>query len=440
MTDIDSDANKGRVILTYGRSLMALSAAQTLNDRGIEIIGCDSLDMTVLQCSRYCSGYFMHRDVEDDPDGFIEDLVEAVKISAPEDDRPYVLMPMFTEAALIAEHAGRFDGLITLALPGKASIDMVEPKSCLVGTAEAARVRAPETWHPSSFDEVEALSDDLPYPVLTKPIIGVGGRGISKHDSADELLEHYRELGDRPDEWPLIQQAVGGEDFCFCVLCKNGEIVAHMAYRNLQSYPRDTGAGVLRETVDDAAFVEQARGLLRHLKWDGVCEIDYRWTGEAADTPYLIEVNARYWAGLFHSIASGIEFPWLQYQLATTGEAESPRDANIGQKTKIPLVWWLAVMQDVAADDDYAQRLSAALQGKDEDDGPLSRLMMVAKSALDIPGLVSYVKQVMDASQDADGSADDFILPEDPNAALGVMFIASSLIRTGKLPPELKQS
>lgn len=430
----------GRVILTYGRSLMAISAAQTLNDRGIEIIGCDSLNMTVLQCSRYCSDYFLHRDVKKDPEGFIEDLVEAAKEHKPEDDRPYVLMPMFTEAALIARHAERFAGIIQIAAPDIASIDQVEPKSRLVDTAETAGVRAPDTKRPSSFDDVEKLAPDLTYPVLTKPVTGVGGRGIKKHESKEALLGYFRDLDDSPDEWPLIQQVIDGKDFCFCALCKEGEIIAHMAYRNLKSYPRNTGAGVLRETVDDAPMLDEARALMRHLKWNGVCEIDYRWSGEPAETPCLIEVNARYWAGLFHSIASGIEFPWLHYQLTTTGKAESPRKARIGQKTKIPLVWLLAVAQDVAADDGYANRLSAALHSDKEGHGSMRQLMSVARSALDIPGLVHYVRDVLDASKEAKGSADDFILPEDANAALGVMFIASSLVRTGHLPPELKQN
>ena len=38
----------GRVILTYGRSLMALVIARSLAQRGVEIIGCDDVDLTVL--------------------------------------------------------------------------------------------------------------------------------------------------------------------------------------------------------------------------------------------------------------------------------------------------------------------------------------------------------------------------------------------------------
>src|SRR5690606_31194986 len=127
--------------------------------------------------------------------------------------------------------------------------------------------------------------------------------------------------------------------YCFCALCKDGEIVAHMAYRNLRGYTKGSGSGVLRETVDVAEFLPEARKLLRAVKWDGVCEIDYRWTGEPDDAPYLIEVNARFWAGLYQSLASGVDFPWLLFQLAAFGECETPDPAEIGLKTKVPMLW-----------------------------------------------------------------------------------------------------
>ena len=46
---------KGRAIVTYGRSLISLLIAQSLGMRGIDVIGCDSVPMTVLSFSKYVS-------------------------------------------------------------------------------------------------------------------------------------------------------------------------------------------------------------------------------------------------------------------------------------------------------------------------------------------------------------------------------------------------
>lgn len=436
-----SDTPKGRVILTYGRSLISLAAAQVLDDHDIEVIGCDSLDLTVLQNSRHCSDYFTHADMDEDPGEFIDDLLEAAREFKPDDDRPYILMPVFRETKLIAEHASKFEGLITVAAPAWNSISSVEPKDRLIDTAEQAGVRAPRAIAARPGDDFAERFSDFPIPALTKPAEGVGGRGIEKHESRKDLIDHLENLP-QDEPFPVVQEFVEGEDFCFCALCDHGEVVAHMVYRNLQSFPKGTGAGVLRETVDDTPFLEGARKLLKHLEWNGVCEIDYRWTGREDEAPCLIEVNARFWAGLFHSIASGVEYPWYWYQLAAFGECDTPREATIGRKSRVPFFWFLAAAQDAAAHEDYPQRLQEAwdalTHGDDTEKGTFERLTGLVKSVFDAPALAHLVKSVLEAQKEGKDAAVDFIPPEDPRAAVGALFVASSLIRHGKLPPELK--
>ena len=48
----NSELARGRVIVTYGRSLMSLAIARSLHERGVEIIGCDDVGMTALSFSK----------------------------------------------------------------------------------------------------------------------------------------------------------------------------------------------------------------------------------------------------------------------------------------------------------------------------------------------------------------------------------------------------
>ena len=50
---LSSSQYAGRAIVMYGRSLMALEIAYSLGERGIEVIGCDDVDFTVLSFSRF---------------------------------------------------------------------------------------------------------------------------------------------------------------------------------------------------------------------------------------------------------------------------------------------------------------------------------------------------------------------------------------------------
>ncbi|MEM9233932.1 MAG: biotin carboxylase, partial [Pseudomonadota bacterium] len=118
----------GRAIVTYGRSLMSLVIARSLSPKGIEVIGCDDVDMTVTSFSKHVSKNFTHASFEDNLEEALVDFEEHVRDHAPDDDRPYVLIPAFRDAQIFARHRDRFEPLIRIAAPDIASIDLLHPK------------------------------------------------------------------------------------------------------------------------------------------------------------------------------------------------------------------------------------------------------------------------------------------------------------------------
>ncbi|MCR6659684.1 MAG: hypothetical protein NVV72_10185 [Asticcacaulis sp.] len=74
-----SDALPGRVILTYGRSLMALVIARSLARQGVEVIGCDDVSMTVLSFSKHVRETFTVAPWDTRPSEFLDDLEAAVR-------------------------------------------------------------------------------------------------------------------------------------------------------------------------------------------------------------------------------------------------------------------------------------------------------------------------------------------------------------------------
>ena len=92
-----SEPRPGRVIITYARSLMSLVIARSLAQRGVEVIGCDDVGMTVMSFSKHVKETFSVANWERDSEQFLQDLECAVRDYAPRDGRPYVLMPVFRE-------------------------------------------------------------------------------------------------------------------------------------------------------------------------------------------------------------------------------------------------------------------------------------------------------------------------------------------------------
>lgn len=438
-----TDLSDGRVIITYGRSLMALTAARSLASRGVEVIGTDDVDFNALSFSKWSSHHELHAKASSDPERFIADMVRIVRDHKPDDDRPYVLMPMFTDAKLLAEHADQFAGEVLLAAPPIEAISMIDPKDVLARTARRINLSAPKSFACATEDEMEEAAAEVRYPCLVKPADEVGGRGITKVADTDALRAAWASIRrDYPEGDPVVQELAKGDDYCYCALAINGEIVADMAYRNLVSYPADYGAGVVRETIDHHRFRTAAAPLLREAGWSGVGEIDFMWTGDEADEPLLIELNPRFWANLDHSVSSGIDFPWLLYESTVTAAISETPQVKIGHRSKLPGLWLLAALEQSGQDDAQRAERSAAnaeilarLRGGHVP-AALKAFAEEPNSGLGLRQAFQNLKARIQGAQEIDTIAAD---QDDPLVGLGVFFVLGSLLRYGELPPELRR-
>ncbi|WP_309386959.1 ATP-grasp domain-containing protein [Cerasicoccus frondis] len=428
---------KGRIILTYGRSIIALAIAHSLGKRGVEVIGCDDVELTVLQFSKYVQDTFVHRSSESDVDGYLEDLIANIERHRPPSGVPYVLIPSFRDATIIARHRERLEQHITVAAPDIESIDAVLSKAAFAKTAEANGLPIPQTLVAQTVEELERR-DDFPEPAVVKPPDSHGGRGIRICDTRAEALAYCREVVESGGEMPIVQATAPGEDYCFAALCNQGELVAHMAYQNLQQFPIEKGQGVVRKTIDDAVFQPSAAKLLAAVNWHGVAQVDYRWDGEGE--PVLIEVNPRFWAGLVHSVESGVDFPWLLYQ-TVLGQPVEPMEAKEDVTTNTPGLRWLSALQDCIESNESFEQLSRhwdefkqELEGKRWESAWRSFAELMT-TEINTEPMKEKWRRLKQQSEDAQS---DLLLEDDPQAALGVLFVISSLVRHGELPPEFK--
>lgn len=435
--------NTGRVIVTYGRSLVALMIAQSLGSKGMEVIGCDSVDLTVLSFSKFVSTNCLYAAPDEDEERFIADLVRIARENKPEDDRPYILMPAFRDAKIISKHKDRFDGVITVACPDFEIIDQVDHKDAFSRTVKELEIESPKTWLPENEQDVESAIDDIEFPVFIKPPNDVGGRGISKVENADELRTAYKELqAHYKNEQIIIQSLAEGVDYCFCGLFDHGRLVTSMVYHNLQKFPNEAGPGVVRKTVDSAQFDAIAEKLMKPLKWHGVVGIDFMWDEREDSAPMMIEVNPRFWSGLDHSIKSNVDFPWLLFQLFATGKAEDKQDAKIGHKTSLPGLSTMARIESLFSQALHFEKLEAQwpIIKQHLKDNAYKEAGEIFKDALnDGFSFDQALKTFQKMKKQVEEAQEITYADDDPFVGLGVLFILASLIRHGKLPPEVKR-
>lgn len=432
---------KGRVIVLSARSIMSLVVAQSLGRRGIEIIGADCIPVTLLSMSKHVELNEEYTNYLDDEEAFLLDVERICKKYKPDDDRPYILIPVFKETMLIAKNADRLEKHITLACPSKEAIESIFPKDTFTRTAQKHDVNIPKTMLPESGEDIENVIEKLTFPMITKPYDESGGRGIHRAENEEELREAVKESWDQYNQMPLVQEAVEGSDYCFTAILQDGEIKASMAYKNLHQFPPKQGSGVMRETVDHKPFIEQAAKLFKPLKWNGVAEVDFMWDGDGRKNPTLIEVNPRFWAGLYHSVESGVDYPWLNYLLFSGQEIPEQQDVKIGVKTKLPAAWIPSLIRDAVHIDSYWDALKGAGKAAFEEFQQHNNLWKSVKSF--VTSVQSSDEKLIDFDtlddrlREARNAETELISSDDPKAATGMIYGLVYLAKYGKLPPEI---
>lgn len=440
---------KGRVILTYGRSLQALAAAHSLAQQGVEVIGCDDTLFMTLSFSKYVSQTFSLPDpLQVTEDAYLQALLENIEAYRPPAGVPYVLMPINWDTQLFARRHAVLAPHITLAAPPWSAIQQVDPKDALVKTALQHGLSIPQTFFPESAEALQAQMQDLQFPVFIKVPDGSGGRGLQRCENAQALSAAYVALHKTfhfsKDYKPLVQTAVSGEDYCTTVLAQQGELKAHMTYRNIRSFPADGGIGVLRETVADAPLIEIAQQLIAATQWHGVAQIDFRWDGKPDSQPYLIEVNPRFWGGLFQSIESGVDYPWLLFQMVTGQELPADIAPQIGVQTRIPVTSGLSLLEEIIHSEIDFERLDAGWQQAwmATKAGDLSTAWRVFSqhAAQAFASKQTEQQTVSEKLRMLQQARVDGLHWDDPLTSLGVLSILGALIKKGRLPEEMDDS
>lgn len=426
-----------RAIMTYSRGWHSLAVCRSLGRQGIEVFCGEEAPFAPCFFSKYCTDHFQYPSVTDDPDGFIEFMVEKVKQLKPDDDEPYVLIPIHKETWLFAKHRERFEPYINVPLTSCENMDQTHDKGRLAVLAEELDITLPGTRQFNSINDVYRAIPDMTFPVFLKMRAAAAGVGLKKCDVPEDLTATFRQFVDgyglEPDEYPLVQEFIPGEDYCYTTLYNHGHRVASMTYHNIRAFPRGTGAGALRETVDLPEADEAADKLLTHLNWHGMAQLDFR-KGEDGRV-YLIELNPRFFGGLPQAIAANVDYPHLLFRIASGETVEAP-EIDYSTRTEAPVVGLLATLDEIAHDERLWNRFQKARdefsgQGKaDHSHRGLRQFWKAMREAANPKDLKKYFSEMFEKHSD---TINDVLHADDPRPMLGALFPVALALKKGKI-------
>ena len=305
-----------KILVTDGRALSSLAIARSLGSAGAEVHVCDEFKPTLSTFSKYVTDVKVHEPIGDSPAAFVDWLVACCSREGYD-----LVVPVRDETTLaVADHRERLSTVTELFVADRSTIAQLMDKGSCMQAAEELGVPIPKTYYPTAGADIEEIRTAATFPVLIKPRIASGSRGIVRVDDPNELARKYEAVSSaHPD--PIIQEFVdhsGGHYSIGTVFDDSAEPVATHVYRETRQYPDSGGPAIAARTVEREPWIESVLDLLRAHDWKGPAHMDVLYDPHT-EAYKLIEVNPRFWSSLSLTISSGVDIPYIMYKMAVDG-------------------------------------------------------------------------------------------------------------------------
>ena len=305
-----------RILVTDGTERAALACVRAFARAGHEVYVTSSRSRSLAGVSRGCRAERRVSSPLESPAECLRETLEAIRAW-----RIEVLVPV-AEASLLAlraEVGAAVPGLI-VPFPPIELFSAISDKAALLEAATALGIAVPRQRVVDTPEEARSAAAALSYPLVLKPSRSVSADGAQQvragavHAPSPETLE--RALGTLPlATYPvLVQERIVGPGVGVFALLQGGEVRALFSHERVREKPPSGGVSCYSRAVPvDSALAERAVALLRRFDWEGVAMVEFKRDARTG-TPYLMEVNGRFWGSLQLAIDAGVDFPNLLLQ------------------------------------------------------------------------------------------------------------------------------
>ena len=329
-----------KVFVTDALQRKSLVVIRSLGRRGIWVGSGDSTCFTLGGFSRFCRERMIYPSPEHNPRYFAQELARFLEINA------YTLLLPIDDASLraVLEHRDLFLPSILTLLPDYETVKRVGDKGEVMRLAANQGILHPTTYFIKDEDELDHIKNEIRYPTLIRPRVSSGSRGIAFVEESGELAATYKRVASRYPT-PLIQEYVPPGDKYDVALLYNedSQVVTSFVQKEIRNFPLEWGPSTIQESVHRPDLVEQAIKLLAPVAWKGIAEVEFMCAGTNPSagiddyrpgTPFLMEVNPRFWNSLHLAVVCGLDFPYLLYRLSREGITDPIEEYIVGRRSR----------------------------------------------------------------------------------------------------------
>ena len=324
------------VVVTDGHDRAALAVVRSLGRAGYRVAVCAQRPRSLAGASRYAAAAIAAPDALADPTEFAAAVQQFARAQG-----ATIILPI-ADASLLALLSGERSSEFVIPFPPLERWRAVADKARVTSAATEQGIAAPASVELSSPPAAESLLGTLQFPIVLKPhrsVVDEGGARVKvgvRHAATIGAARHA--LADLPQgAFPVMaQERIWGPGVGVFVLLWEGRVLAACAHQRLREKPPAGGVSVYRESVAlDPDLLRRSVALLRSFDWNGVAMLEFK-RRPSDGTPFLMEINGRFWGSLQLAVDAGVDFPRLLVE-AATGRVPQP---VLTYQTGVRSRWW----------------------------------------------------------------------------------------------------
>lgn len=317
-----------RVFVTDSDARQVLAIIRSLGKKGIKVTAGDHKKLSIGFFSKYCDEKILYPSPLKSPALFKKSLLKYIA-----NNKVDVLFPVSSPALYtVSSSLDIFSQYTSVPIPSYDIVMKAVDKALTVKIAEA--VPCPKTYMPKKISEVSALAKKVDYPIVVKPRISSGSRGLKYAANPAELRYHFETTAKKYGS-PLVQEYIPGNEIygVSALLNKNSKPRAVFVHKRIRQFPITGGPSTYRVSVSKPSLAKLGLKLLEEMKWYGVAMVEFK-VDIRDGRPKLIEVNPRFVGSLNLAIAAGVDFPYLLYKMAVEGDVHPILNYKLGVKAR----------------------------------------------------------------------------------------------------------
>ena len=312
-------SHKPRVLVLDAHLRHSVAIVRSLGRKGIEVICAAPSRWFPARTSRFVAGSCVLRYDTASP---VEELLSIIERESIE-----VVIPAGLPGnELICRHREALGRVVRAPFNDLVAFERLANKRDTLELARSLGIPHPRSVQILGLDRLDDVVQELAFPVVFKSVLDQGTVRYARDATelraiAEGFWRSNRALIDA-GRFPLAQEYIHGTGHGYYALADSGAVIAHFMHRRLHEVPASGGPSAMAVSYRDPELMRLGERFVAETAWTGVVMLEVK-KNTRDGRYYVIEANPKFWGSLDLSIAAGVDFPWLLYELLVLGSVST---------------------------------------------------------------------------------------------------------------------